>query len=657
MRGNDLIISVLLLFWAAVLPARAWQGNNSSKTDPSGHTTTSIYDSSGKLVSVTDWMGNTSHVGADQAGRIPSGKADTKSTGAMLSPRLAATIHVPADQSTIQAAIDAAVNGDTVLVADGTYKENINFEGKAITVTSVNGPAVTTIDGGGIDTVVTFRTNETAGSVLNGFTITGGFSQVTSPSGNLGEGGGVYISFGSPTIANNLITNNQACEGDGIFVYFGSPLIQGNAITSNAQSGCSGGTEGGGIFVLGAPIPSASTAQILGNLIANNTNFFAGSGIALNAAGTPLIQDNIISGNNGTEFGGGISMLNGSSPRIVQNLIIYNQASQGGGVYWLIPANPPGILLLNNTIAGNSATQGSGVYADGFDSNAQLANNIIVGTGGINAVVCGSFGSTIPSTFIANDAFTVAGTAYGGICDPTGTNGNISADPLFVNPAADNFHLLPSSPAIDAGSTAFPQIPSTDLDGNNRFINTKVDMGAYESVFANIAAIQTSLTVHAGQSGTLPLNISSRGTLGTSVMFACSGLPTGAQCLFHPASVAPASLPTTVMLTLTTTGLKILGSSSITQPRRGRIPWYSFGMVLPVGVLLGEMRRRRKWSKWLPLGITVLLLGMALQGCGGGSGAFTNVTTVTAPGTYSVVVNAVSGATQNAISISLTVQP
>src|SRR5215468_6415481 len=80
-------------------------------------------------------------------------------------------IHVPADQPTIQAGINAANSGDTVLVAPGTYIENINFMGKAITVKSSNGAKMTIIDGGGVAPVMTFSSSESASSVLSGFTL------------------------------------------------------------------------------------------------------------------------------------------------------------------------------------------------------------------------------------------------------------------------------------------------------------------------------------------------------------------------------------------------------------------------------------------------------------------------------------------------------
>src|SRR5262249_32822941 len=146
-------------------------------------------------------------------------------------------------------AIDAAMDGDTVLVSDGTYIENINFKGKAITVTSVNGSAATTIDGGNVRTVVLFVSNETAASVLNGFTITNGFAGFQSP--NFGEGGGIAVENSSPTITNNVITNNGACNGGGIGIGFAGPLIQGNTISNNFQSGCGGGIGGGGISIRG----------------------------------------------------------------------------------------------------------------------------------------------------------------------------------------------------------------------------------------------------------------------------------------------------------------------------------------------------------------------------------------------------------------------
>jgi hypothetical protein len=163
-------------------------------------------------------------------------------------------IRVPADQPTIQSGINAASSGDIALVAPGTYKENINFSGKAITLKSSGGSRVTIIDGGGIAPVLTFSSNETSSSVLIGFTLQNGSATFNSQY----EGGGIFIGFASPTIKNNIIQNNTACAGGaGIEVYFGSPLIQGNTIKSNSQTGCSGG-GGGGIEAGGA-----STVQII----------------------------------------------------------------------------------------------------------------------------------------------------------------------------------------------------------------------------------------------------------------------------------------------------------------------------------------------------------------------------------------------------------
>jgi parallel beta-helix repeat protein len=317
----------------------------------------------------------------------------------------AATIHVPADQPTIQAAINAASNGDTVLIAPGTYRENINFMGKAITVTSSGGPAVTTVDGGAAGTVVTFNTNEGRNSVLSGFTITNG-----SANGTETDGGGIYISHASPTVSGNVVTQNVACSfGAGVAAESSSALIQGNTITNNGSGGCSGG-NGGGISVLGA-----GSVQIIGNTIAGNfLNSGSGAGISLYAAGTPTIENNTISGNTATGLspqGGGIWIVDHSDALIVQNLIVNNTAGQGGGVYFLVPSGYRGPFLINNTIANNAGAGGSGIYAVGFDSQSELINNLIIASPGQPALYCdASYGQT-PQTFQNNDAFSSGATA------------------------------------------------------------------------------------------------------------------------------------------------------------------------------------------------------------------------------------------------------
>ena len=379
-------------------------------------------------------------------------------------------LNVPGSYPTIQAAIDASANGDTVLVAPGTYFENIDFKGKLITVQSAQGPSATTIDGSNLAPVVNFSTAETAAATIQGFTLQHG-----NATGAFGyEGAGVHIDGASPTVAgNNIVANTSCANGVGISVAFASPVIRDNAIDGNTkQPGCSG-QNGGGIYVRGA-----ASAQIIHNSIFNNTTDFGG-GISLFAAGTPTLLNNTISGNGAEYAGGGIYAVNQSDANIVQNVITGNRSPvSGAGLYISPPSGTRGALLVNNTIAGNFGGD-SGVFLGGFDAQVQLFNNIVAAASTVPAVLCDTTYSSTPPVFDHNDLFNSAGPATQGNClQVVGTSGNISADPKFV--ASGDFHLQSSSPSIDAGNNGAPSLPSADLDGMPRISGVAVDQGAYE---------------------------------------------------------------------------------------------------------------------------------------------------------------------------------
>src|SRR5690348_12827308 len=116
-------------------------------------------------------------------------------------------LNVPGTYATIQTAINASTNGDTVVVAPGTYFENLDFKGKLITVQSAQGPSVTTIDGSNLAPVVNFSTNETAAAVIQGFTLQHGNATAAFSY----EGAGIHINGASPTVAGNNIVANTSC--------------------------------------------------------------------------------------------------------------------------------------------------------------------------------------------------------------------------------------------------------------------------------------------------------------------------------------------------------------------------------------------------------------------------------------------------------------
>jgi len=369
-------------------------------------------------------------------------------------PATAKIIHVPSDQPTIQAGINAASNGDTVLVSAGTYFESINFNGKAITVTSASGPAATVIDGStnqNYAATVTFQTQETLSAVISGFTIQNG------------SDGDIYIQSATPTIKGNIITNTKSNYGyypAGVNVFFGGGLIQGNLFTN---TGAGVGTE------------IDSGIQVVGNLITAS-----GGGINLTTSeGNEVIQQNSIVGNTGT--GIYYSPIEGSAT-IVQNLV---EGNESYGVS-LQPESDIPITLVSNTITNNQASnccgQNSASELDIFPLNSSitLQNNLLVATeDNASALSCNYQGA--PAAFTNNDVYSAQGSAYGNGCpDQTGTSGNISADPLFADFLSSNFHIDAGSPVIKAGTVSAPNEPSTDWDGDPRTISGAIDIGVDE---------------------------------------------------------------------------------------------------------------------------------------------------------------------------------
>jgi hypothetical protein len=234
---------------------------------------------------------------------------------------LAATIiNVPDDQPTIQAGIDAATDTDTVLVAEGTYFENIDFIGKAITVASnflidadtlhiantiINGSQPTDPDFG---SVVTFATNEDTTSVITGFTLTEG-SGTFYEAWNGTYGGGVFCNNSSPKIIYNIITNNHAEGSGGIDCSLNSsPIIMNNVISNNTSTAY----DGGGIVFW-----NNCNAFLDGNIISYNTsNRHCGGMWIYNSS--PILAGNIITGNLAGVVSGGIHIQTNSSPGRVE---------------------------------------------------------------------------------------------------------------------------------------------------------------------------------------------------------------------------------------------------------------------------------------------------------------------------------------------------
>ena len=228
------------------------------------------------------------------------------------------TINVPADQSTIQAGINAVVNGDIVLVQPGTYVENINYYGKLITVGSLflttqdtSYISQTTIDGNENFCVVIIHSGEDSTAVLIGFTITNGYI--------IASGGGIVCSNNSnPSLINLRITGNRAIGGGGIGINASSPSLKNVTIDNNLAD-----FHGGGIFCSSNSSPSLENVTI-----SNNTAvWFNGGGVYCQINSSPSLKNVTIANNTAEEFGGGICCRDNSNPILV-NCILWNDTPE-----------------------------------------------------------------------------------------------------------------------------------------------------------------------------------------------------------------------------------------------------------------------------------------------------------------------------------------
>ena len=340
---------------------------------------------------------------------------------------------VPAQYSTIQAAINASVNGDTVLVSPGTYFENINFRGKKIVLTSTfyltNDPAVidATVINGSMpshpDTVscVIISSYEDSTTVLQGFTITGGrgtlWDDEHSPGNRFREGGGVLIQYSSPVVQNNVIKFNDAINDTGIAVSAG----------------------GGGIRM-------------------GDSN--------------PRVYNNVIMGNRGL-YGPGIVM-NFSGGTFMNNIILLNSGGNsysGGSGFWILGSFSKPKSIINNTIINNTASTGSAGITF-LSSTAVVRNNIIRGN------ICPGNIQILGASFVYY--CNIQGTYSGG--------GNIDADPIYAD---SNYRLAAGSPCIDKGdsSLAYNDLEDPNNTGFAKYPSLgglRNDIGAYGGPFARV---------------------------------------------------------------------------------------------------------------------------------------------------------------------------
>ena len=423
----------------------------------------------------------------------------------------AGTINVPGDHPTIQDAVDAAADGDVILLADGSYSgegnRDVDLKGKSITIRSAHGAEKCIIDCEQEGRAFLIQDGETV--TLDGLTIKNGFAN--GPNSETGWGGAVYVSNANAAISNCVFIDNSAsgCGGavsscdpstfDTSFT-FDNCEFTGNECTSSGGAiyayfaySCTGcnfrenqATDGGAVYLSTgslARVPVFTDCTFRGNSstykggaaffytstpsfndcwFAENFSSYYGGAVYLSDAAGNFIRCRF-NDNNANKKGGAIYLYSTDNPDFTNCLFIENRAPLGGAVYNHYSRGN----FLNCTFSMNQASeQGGSLWCD-------IAKEEMVALK--NCILWADTAPESPEIYTENRSPTVV---YSDIYGGYEGEGNISEDPLFLAFDPEKFYLRPYSPCVDTASS--DGAPGDDIDGSIRPVGKGIDMGAYE---------------------------------------------------------------------------------------------------------------------------------------------------------------------------------
>ncbi len=448
-----------------------------------------------------------------------------------------------ADFDSIQAALDAASAGTTIVILDSaTYPENLRISKNKVSLRAArNQVPVITGEPGAPEDMALINIGGTDGTTIQGLKLVGGSDDGITAGPGAGathvmiEGCRFEYLFDTGIVLTNnstaIIRNNtfiglgtgEGSAGYGISLLTGSAAtIEGNAF---ADLGAGPSRYGVGVAVL----PDAS-AVVIGNSFRN----LRGSGIDAEAASLTAINNTFIGGTNGGTFSDGIALCASSADilnnaflgvgrlgiatflqapgyaarhstiRIINNLIIKSGTSvpaYGDGIQILSSANTINTFtIVNNTIADNARVAINFALGE-TGSRVTLANTIATGSGStVGDFGHGDTGTAQHAQIDIYNCLIQRDPVFGSV----GRSGNNSGDPMYVDLSSDNYRVGRGSPAIDRGDNGAISGFPTDLDGISRVADgdgngiATVDIGAYELVPAPAISDRQSLSVKRG---------------------------------------------------------------------------------------------------------------------------------------------------------------